>query len=834
MAPFEAARAATAEIGLAVLATTLSLVVIFVPVSFMSSISGRFLYQFGITAAVAVLVSLLVSFTLTPMMSARLLRGGRAARARRRRARAAGFYALHRRVYARLLALGDAPPRARSRAVAVAGDRCRRSRSTAWSSRSTCRPTSTRPSSTSASPRPRAPASARWTTRCARSRRELHAASAACATVLATVGGGFLGSVNDGAASTSASRRTRSASSRSTRLFAGIAARCDPLAAFHGNYTQRDVMQEVRGDAAQVPRPAHRRAQPAVVQHRRRPTATSTSPSAARTSRRSRGTPRQLRTRSSGARRHRRRRHDAQARQARAARRDRPRARRRPRRATPRTSPTALRLMVGGDEEVSRFRDAHDRTRTTTCSCACEDGDRNDPDTIARLYVPRARRRPGAARQRGHARAGADRRRASTASTGSAQVEPPRRRRARLRARPTASRRCATRPTEMNLPAGYTTRVSGRGRELERTFGEFVWAFLLSIMFMYMILASQFESLVHPLTILLSLPLSVPFALLSLWLTGNTLNLYSALGMLVLFGVVEEERDPADRSHEQPARGRACERLDGDHAGQPRPAAADPDDHARAGRRHAAAGARHGPGAEERRAIAVVVIGGQTLSLLLTLLVTPGRRTLFDDLGRRGAGAGCGGSASAPRAVRGGRPEHGGTMSETLTRREFVVGRWPPASPWRCARSRRRPITTDTKGLEAGEVKIPPADGEIPAYRAMPASGQAVPGRPGRAGDLRRPRAHQGHLPPARQARLPGRRARAVRPPGRRVEDHRHPGDHHEGRLQGARRAGDVRPRRDRRLGQGERQGRHGEARHHRLLLGRPHRLAVRGAQPER
>ena len=71
--PFEAARAATAEIALPVLATTLSLAVIFIPVSFMSSIAGRFLYQFGITAAVAILVSLLVSFTLTPMMSARLL-----------------------------------------------------------------------------------------------------------------------------------------------------------------------------------------------------------------------------------------------------------------------------------------------------------------------------------------------------------------------------------------------------------------------------------------------------------------------------------------------------------------------------------------------------------------------------------------------------------------------------------------------------------------------------------------------------------------------------------------------------------------------------------------
>src|SRR5919205_176153 len=103
--PKEAAREATKDIGLAVLATTLSLVVIFLPVSFMSSISGRFLYQFGITAAVAILVSLLVSFTLTPMMSSRLIRvkdsqsGGHQAADSRK-----GFYRWIDRGYTAMLA----------------------------------------------------------------------------------------------------------------------------------------------------------------------------------------------------------------------------------------------------------------------------------------------------------------------------------------------------------------------------------------------------------------------------------------------------------------------------------------------------------------------------------------------------------------------------------------------------------------------------------------------------------------------------------------------------------------------------------------------------------
>jgi HAE1 family hydrophobic/amphiphilic exporter-1 len=288
---------------------------------------------------------------------------------------------------------------------------------------------------------------------------------------------------------------------------------------------------------------------------------------------------------------------------------------------------SALRLMVGGDQKVSRFRD-ESVSDDYDVQLRLQEGDRNDSETISRLFVPR--QNGGLARLDNVVKI-------VSAESASRIDRLDRQRQVRLRTQiapgfAQADRIAALRAevAAMNLPPEYSSRVSGKARELETTFYEFLWAFLLSVILMYIILASQFESLVHPFTILLSLPLSIPFALFSLWVAGQTINLYSALGMLVLFGVVKKNAI-LQIDHTNNLRAQGMDRLSAilrANRDRLRPILMTTLTLV-AGMIPLALGT--GPGAEERRATAIIVIGGQSLCLLITLVVTPVAYSIFDD-----------------------------------------------------------------------------------------------------------------------------------------------------------------------------------------------------------
>jgi hydrophobic/amphiphilic exporter-1 (mainly G- bacteria), HAE1 family len=632
---FEAAKAATKEIGLAVLATTLSLVVIFVPVSFMSSISGRFLFQFGITAAVAVLVSLLVSFTLTPTMSARMLRahagaqekpvsghvpasrGGFYARLDASYARALGFAMRHRvgvSIAALFIVASSVPLYMLVKQEYVPSD--------VDEAEFEVRVTAPLDASISAMDdvMRRVDADLR--------------ATRGVRTVLVSAGSSFVGGVSSGEAYVRLAPHDERTFSL-TRLFRETLAG-NPLKAFQGNYTQRDVMQEVRrklkryrdlriavrnfpsfnigggnfeidfsiqgpslDDLERYTTELKKRAEKLGGIVDADTTLDLAKPELSVVIDRERAADLGVRTEDIA---------------------------------------TALRLMVGGDDEVSRYRDASANDNYSVQLRLIE-RDRDQASTIGRLFVPRTLT-PQAAGGTGSERlVRLDNLVKITESTSPSRIDRlDRQRVARLRAGvgpgyALADRLEALRGAvrEMDLPIAYTASVRGRGAELEKTFGEFIWAFLLSIVLMYMILASQYESLIHPIVILCALPLSVPFALLSLWGTGNTLNLYSALGLLVLFGVVKKN-SILQVDHMNKLREAGMERsaaiLQGNR------------DRLRpilmttlalvAGMLPLWVGT--GPGAEERHAIAVVVIGGQSLCLFLTLIMTPVVYSLLDDL----------------------------------------------------------------------------------------------------------------------------------------------------------------------------------------------------------
>ncbi|GIW91277.1 MAG: acriflavine resistance protein B [Pirellulaceae bacterium] len=638
--PMQAAVVATKEIGPAVLATTLSLVIVFLPVSFLGSVTGRMLYQFGMTATAAILVSMFVSFSLTPMMCSRLLRrpGGeqdrRVPRSRR------GFYAWLEAAY--LLCL-RAALRLRWAVALLAA-------LAVWANVPLYRlvkqdyiPTNVDESEFEISVQgPEGATLATMSEALAEIERELTRIDG-IDFLLTSVGTRGFGGVNRGEIYV----RLRNLEERTfswQRLLRSVW-RGDPGAAFRGNFTQREKMVEVRERLRKFPGlrfavrnlTSLRQGAPVDIDF------SITGPNIDQLAEFSEKL-RQKALQIPGL-------VDVDT----TLRLDRPEllARIDRQRAAAlgidvREIADTLRVAVGGDDRVSRFRDpliddAYD------VELRLVGIDRRDVESISQLYVraqPGAVRRDGAVQVTPAAMTPAPLCRLDNVvdfqfSQAMARIDRlDRQRMVAIRANVApgyalADRIAALRAAaeELGVPPGFEIRVLGRGRELDRTLGEFAWTLVLSFVFMYIVLAAQYEHLVHPVTILVSLPIAVPFGLLSLYLGGETLNLYSALGILVLFGVVKKAAI-LQVDHTNHLRSQGMNRRDAillANRDRLRPILMTTISFV--------AGLlplliATGPGAEERRSIAVLAAGGQTLSLLLTLLAIPVVYSYFDDIGR--------------------------------------------------------------------------------------------------------------------------------------------------------------------------------------------------------
>lgn len=580
----------------------------------MSSISGRFLFQFGVTAAVAVLVSLLVSFSLTPMMASRMLKRTTSSTDGHDAASRRGFYGYLDRFYARSLRWCVRHPVV---TIGVAVLVVASSVPLYLVLRQDYIPSNVDEAEFNVNVQGPEGVSFVAFDEATRNVEERIRKHPAVTTILSSVGGSFLGQVNRGEIYVRIKPhddRTLSISRIWRELLRG-----QPLAAFRGNYSQSDVMQELRRELRGFPdlrvsvRPfaafniggGNFDIDIAIRGPELEKLAEYTEALRVR-SRELGGLP-DLDT---------------------TLKLDTPELRvqiDRQRAADLGVSPsdigTALRLMVGGEDEVSRFRDPY-TNEDYDVQLRLARNDRSDPSALPQLLVSSARPDVGVVELRSIASL-------EEVRTAARIDRLDRQRAANVRGSvgpgfALADRLAAMRSEieALNMPEEYTVRTLGRGRELERTFNEFLLAFALSIVFMYMILAANYESYLHPFTILLSLPLSIPFAFLSLWAAGESLNLYSALGILVLFGIVKKNSIlQVDHINALRREGIAIEEAV-----------------VRGGRDRlrpilmttlALVGGMlplalgTGPGAEERRAVAVVVIGGQMLSLVLTLLVTP-------------------------------------------------------------------------------------------------------------------------------------------------------------------------------------------------------------------
>jgi hydrophobic/amphiphilic exporter-1 (mainly G- bacteria), HAE1 family len=634
MEPREAAVKGTREIGLAVLATTISLVIVFLPVSFLSSVTGRMLFQFGMTATVAILISMLISFSLTPMMCSRLLKpgqGGADGPSSRR-----GFYHWIEVTYLWLL------KRAMRYRWAVLLIAVGVMASNVWLYNTVKKdyiPLNVDESEFEVR------AETRQGTSLAAMRETIDRMEAeigeidGIVTVLTSLGTGGFGDVNQAnffIRLIDSDERTFSLG----RWFRG-AIRGDFNAAFEGNFSQQEKMAEVRRRLGTIPDlrvsvrnlTSLRQGAPVDIDF------SITGPDmdglldfSTKLLAEAKEIPGIVDVYTT-------------------LKIDNPellvqidRERAAALGVDVREIADTMRVAVGGDDRVSRYRDlsiddAYD------VELRLVGIDRDNIESISQLFV-RARPDPGLIDPLRTTAPGGGTVPTRIDNVVRFEFHEAASRIDRLNRQKMVSIRANIAPGyalgdriealhevagAVGIPPGYHTEVLGGGRELERTLSDFGTTFILSFIFMYIVLAAQYEHLVHPFVILLSLPLAVPFGLLSLQWGGETLNLYSALGILVLFGVVKKA-SILQVDHTNALRRQGMERYEAiirANRDRLRPILMTTVSFV--------AGLlplliATGPGAEERRSIAVLAVGGQTLSLLLTLLAIPVLYSFFDDL----------------------------------------------------------------------------------------------------------------------------------------------------------------------------------------------------------
>jgi HAE1 family hydrophobic/amphiphilic exporter-1 len=287
---------------------------------------------------------------------------------------------------------------------------------------------------------------------------------------------------------------------------------------------------------------------------------------------------------------------------------------------------SALRLMVAGDDEISTYRESGEQYPV---KIRVLEDQRRDITTIGRLTVPSAtsgqvRIDNIATLKRGFGPTQLRRLNRQFNIDVQADTAPG-------HALDEASNDMRRLFTELNLPPGYSGRLNGQTRYLDETTTNLIMAMALASVFVYMVLAAQFESFVQPIIIMLVLPLSIPFALFTIWVTGRTLNLWSALGILLLFGIVKKNSIlQVDYTNILRARGMPMrEALIEACRTRLRPILMTTIAII-AGLVPTALGI--GVGGAQRSAIAITIIGGQSLCLFLTLLLVPVAYEKFDAL----------------------------------------------------------------------------------------------------------------------------------------------------------------------------------------------------------